>query len=220
MEISQAMLLLLLIYSFLWGGFVGATFDACVILRTMIGVGRPRRQYKRLCDAKLPLTKRSLCRQKVSLAAERIAVAIFDLLCTLLGTVGLIVLNYSYNRGNFRAFTVLGALVGVFLYRALLSKLIFCIFEPIVLVIKYVVLSSFLLILYPVIKFSEILIKNVKKITSLYTFTLEKKRKRLYNINGKVFLPKDDGRVVVRLASRRDISKNIKDSKGRTDDGE
>ena len=63
--------------------------------------------------------------------------------------------------------------------------------EPLVVVFRYLAVSIFILFCAPFLKFGYILHEFVKKINSLYTFTLEKKRKKLYNINGSVFVEED-----------------------------
>ena len=88
MEISPVLLSFLLLYSFLLGGAVGVTDDAfCVIC------------------------KRS--RQKVKAVVRCFS----DILLCLLFSAGIILLNYYFNKGSFRAFTAFGAAAGVGIYK-------------------------------------------------------------------------------------------------------
>ncbi|MBE6592375.1 MAG: hypothetical protein E7642_00090 [Ruminococcaceae bacterium] len=191
MEISQVILSLLLLYSFFFGAIVGMFYDGCRMLRVLAGKRYSKRGYKRIEAWRLPIIKRTLAPKSESVWQS--AVTFFgDILCVLFCTAGIIVLNYSYNSGRFRFFTVLGVLAGFFVYKYTLGRLVMLVAEPLVVVFRYLAVSIFILFCAPFLKFGYILYEFVKKINSLYSFTLEKKRKKLYNIDGGVFANEDE----------------------------
>lgn len=186
MEISQALLLLLLFYSFAFGIATAVFYDANRIIRVLCGVKYSKRAYDRLYGIKLPITKRAVKMGESRGFIKSVVINIGDFLCVLLAAGGLIVLNYSYNNGRFRFFTVIGLCVGFLFYRLTVGRLVMAIAEPIAFICKYCILSIFIVLSRPITKIASFVIKNIKKIIYLCGFTIEKKRKKLYNIKEKV----------------------------------
>ena len=192
MEISQIMLTVLLLYSFFFGAAVGVFYDGCRMLRVLAGKRYAKRGYKRLDSLKYPAVKVNLFKPKENGVLQSVLTFLGDMICVLFCTCGIIVLNYSYNSGRFRFFTLLGVVIGFFVYKYTVGRLIMLIAEPIVLLVRFVVVSIFIILCVPFYKFGYILCNFVKKIISLYSFTLEKKEKKLYNICGEVFVDEND----------------------------
>ena len=188
MEISQITLAIMLFYSFLFGIAVGVFYDLNRIVRVFFGVRYTKRAYGRLYGIRLPISKREIVMGKSKGFLQSLVINLGDLLCVLVATIGLILINYGYNSGRFRFFTVAALIVGFLLYRFGIGRLVILITEPVAFICKYVFLSICDLLFSPLRKFCILIYKFVKKISSLYIFTLENKIKKLYNIREKVFL--------------------------------
>ena len=190
MEISPTMMAWLLIYCFFFGMAVGVFYDVNRILRVFIGVRYSKRKLKYLSALRLPLIKRTVKLGRTGRKGVLSGAIVFlgDVCTLVLGTLGIIILNYSYNSGELRAFTVIGTLVGFFVYYNTLGRLVMMLSEPFAICIKYVILSFFIIIGYPFFKFGKNIFKIVKKIVFLCIFTLEKRREKLYNVKEEVYL--------------------------------
>ena len=102
----------------------------------------------------------------------------------------MIVLNYSYNSGEFRGFTVIGTLVGFLAYRFSVGRVTLLLLESSAMLIKYLILSFFAVFLRPFYVIGKNVIKKANKLIFLCTFTLEKRKEKLYNIREEVCLLK------------------------------
>ena len=191
MEISPLKLALLLFYSFLLGMGMGVFYDANRIIRVFFGVRYSKISFEGLYSLKLPFVKRPISLKSnrgVRKFAQNAVIFAGDMLSLLIATVGIIVLNYSYNSGRFRFFTVIGTLVGFLLYYFTFGKLVMLISEPIAILTKYAFLSIFVIFGYPLMSFARFVAKNFKKCVFLCSFTLENRYKKLYNIYEKDYL--------------------------------
>ncbi len=195
MEISPFLLAKLLLYSFFLGMLTGVFYDANRVIRIFLGERYKQGGFGRLYSIKLPFLKKEVSLTTASdkgIQKHIRGVVIFfgDMLTVLFGAVGVIILNYSYNDGTFRGFSVVGALVGFLLYYFSIGKLVILVCEPIAFLIKYTFCAFFVILGYPIKLFLYFLIKNVRKICFLCSFILEKRRKKVYNIKEKDFLLK------------------------------
>lgn len=193
MEISQLLLARLLFNSFLLGIATGIFFDANRIIRVFFGASYTKKRYRRLYEIGLPITHR-----KIKMGEERgllssLVLNVGDFLCVIFASFGIIILCYSYNNGRFRFFCVIGLLAGFALYRLSVGKIFITLFEPMAFILKYSIVSIFTVFGYPIVKFVAFVGEKVKKIIYLYSFTLEKKKDKLYNIKEKVYSPTDSG---------------------------
>ena len=119
MEISPILLARLLLYSFLLGIGVGAFYDVNRILRVFLGAMDVKTLKQKPIVLKIPFTNKyisSADRKTAGGFLKHTAVFLSDLFTVFTATVGLLVLNYGYNSGRFRFFTVIGALIGFLLY--------------------------------------------------------------------------------------------------------
>jgi hypothetical protein len=215
MEISQITLAIMLFYSFLFGIAVGVFYDLNRIVRVFFGVRYTKRAYGRLYGIRLPVSKREMVMGKSKGFLQSLVINLGDLLCVLVAAIGLILINYGYNSGRFRFFTVAALAVGFLFYRLSIGRLLILLVEPLAFICKYLFLSICDLLYLPLRKFCILIYKFVKKIFSLYIFTLENKIKKLYNIREEVFL--SDG--VEKDPSDIDKNKRWRYKKGEAKDG-
>lgn len=193
MEISPLMMAILLFYSFMFGIFMGVFYDANRIIRVFFGISYGGIGVEKIAQWRLPFFKK-----KVRLKNERqgkravktAAVFLGDVLCFLCAGIGVVILNYSYNSGEFRLFTVVGVIVGFLLYYFTIGKITILILEPVAAIVKYAFLSFFAVFLCPLYIIGKNMLKLLSKTVFLYTFTLEKRKERVYNIKEEVYLLK------------------------------
>lgn len=192
MEISQIELARLLLYCFVLGGGIGIVYDMLRSLRDLFFGGAEACRIKRLCAIKLPFCKKPLAGDKKMKRSERVATELIDFFCAVAAGIGIIVLSYAYNKGRIRAFCVPGLLSGYAFSRLVLGRILAPVFETVALLIKYFFSSIIALLCIPIRKIYKNMNKSVKKITSLFILTLEKKRKKLYNIKEEVYSRNDE----------------------------
>ncbi len=193
MEISPLMLARLLLYSFLWGMAVGVLYDLCKIVRVLLGERYSGLKLEKMYNLKLPFVKRKVpfsaaTDKGVKKYLKAFVVFSGDLLCVLIAFCGLIVLNFAYNDGDFRFFTVAGLLSGFLIYKYTVGRIVIFVSEPAAFIIKYAFCAFFVILCYPIEKILKLVIKNIRKLYFLYSFTLEKRRKKVYNIKEKIYL--------------------------------
>ena len=179
MEISPYMLTLLLVYSFLFGAFAGALNDAGKIFRALLfGTGSAERQRK-LCDIKLILVGK--LPQKRESKALPIIVFICDVLLFLCVGCGIAILNYYFNKGQMRLYTITAVAVGFLFYYFTIGKIISFLSDYLVFFLRAVTAIALKLFLTPfAIAFGtlkKIFLLLVRKIV----FALEKKSMIRYN---------------------------------------
>ncbi len=191
MEISPFMLAKLLLYSIAFGIAVGVFYDANRIIRVLLGERYAKRSFERLYSLKLPFVKRELSVQKnrkINGVLKNIIVFFGDLFTLVFTGCGIVILNYSYNDGGFRGFSVIGVALGFAAYYFTAGKLIIFLLEPIAFLLKYCICAFFVFLGYPICVFLKFLIKNVRKMCFLCRFALEKRRRKVYNIKEKICL--------------------------------
>lgn len=180
---------LLLFYAFVFGMIMGALYDISDVVRVLLGEHRSGRAAGRISQLRLPILKRPVRLREHSVLRNTVTF-MGDLLCILCIAAGIVALNYGYNSGEFRAFTMIGTVGGFFLYRLTLGRLVMMMAEPLALLLKYLFFSFFIIFGYPFAKIGQLTIKKMRKMFFLYSFTLEKKRKKVYNVAEGVYLLK------------------------------
>ena len=160
MEISPYMLLLLLIYSFLFGVSAGVLNDINRIIKTFCGVQYSKKRFDALYDRAFPLIGR-LTRLRGEKKGRKIFISILmffqDILLFVYLGCGIVVLNYYFNRGEFRFYTVFAAGVGFVLYYFTVGKLVVPVFEVIVFFLRVAVKTLTFILIHPfVLAFSGI----------------------------------------------------------------
>ena len=144
MEISPILLAKLLLYSLIWGGTVGVFYDVNRIFRVLLGVRYSKKHFDSLYSLRLPFSKKEISLKN---AADKTGGRFIkgateflgDFLSVTVAALGVVVLNYSYNDGRFRIFTVIGTLVGFLLYYFTLGRLVMLVCEPLAFLIKYTI---------------------------------------------------------------------------------
>ena len=110
MEISPLLLAKLLLYSFYLGMASGALYDAFRILRVMSGSIDVIMPKMKNISLKIPATHRYISTQREGVKRGFFVHAVnfcCDFFTVLVVCIGLLILNYGYNDGRFRFFTVL-----------------------------------------------------------------------------------------------------------------
>ncbi len=193
MEISPLMMARLLLYSFMLGMLTGAFYDACRIIRVFFGVKYAQHNLWGMREWRLPFIKKKLTGDFVAdkWAKKMLRGAVIftgDFLSVMLAVVGLLVLSYAYNDGKVRFFAMAGLAVGFWLYYFTAGRLVMLVSEPVAFLIKYVFCAFFVILFLPFQKIIQNVVKNIRKLHFLYSFTLEKKQKKVYNIEEKICL--------------------------------
>lgn len=185
MEISPILLFTLLFYSFVWGIMIGVLNDINRILRTLIYNENISPRMQKYYDIKLPLVNFTL-RDRLS-SKKKIkptyALLLFvqDLGIVLVYVIGLLFLNYSLNKGNFRFFTVITSVIGILLYYLTAGKLIFSLSEFICFAIKVAVTFILSVIFSPFVYILTKIQKNFEKIYIFFQKSIAKYIKKSYN---------------------------------------
>lgn len=200
MEISPILMAKMMFFAFAFGICSGIVFDALRALR-MLFSNRPRsgRLY-RLCDAKLPFSKRKICRDsRVRKIFFSLTVFLSDIFFVLFAFLGIILINYFYNDGGVRGFTVFAGVVGFAVYYFTLSRLLLLVLECIVFVGRYF-LEVFFDVFYPLfLNIYNNLVKNIEKIREKFRFRIEKKSEKVYNVCEILYHDSSEGDKRIRI---------------------
>ena len=185
MEIFPDVLAKMLLVSFLFGGQLGMIFDIGRVLRLLF-IGAPiSSKLKGLYASRLPFSKRAMTARddrKSRKILLNITVFLTDFLFSAYAVIGLVVINYAYNDGKFRIFTLIGAAVGFLTYYFTVSKLILFLLEGGFFLLKYIIASFFDFLRKPIIYIYNKFVKKFKKIRGKFHFRIEKKKKEVYNV--------------------------------------
>ena len=183
MEISPILLAKMLFYALVLGAFTGVFYDVQGVISAFFGVCT----QEKMIAWKLPLIKKGLTLKKANKQIFKNVILFFgDFLTVLFAGAGVIILNYSFNKGQFRFFTVIGTFVGFVCYFFTVGNITKRILPTLAFFVKYCVFSFFVLLGYPLYSFLKIIFKFVIKIFFLFKIILENRRKKVYNIYEKV----------------------------------
>lgn len=216
MEIFPELLAWMLFVSFLFGIQLGVIFDALASLR-IFAVAEPRRGLKKLPFLKLPLSGRPLNfsdNKKSRRIIKNIIILIGDFFISVYGVYGLSVINYSYNDGKFRFFTVVGVAVGFVCYYFTVSRLVRALLELVILAVRYLFTALLELFCRPISFVYNIFVKKFKKISEKFAFRIEKKAKRVYNVNEILCKNEDLPKKRVRIRSATQKNKGEAKNEG------
>lgn len=185
MEISPILLFTLLFYSFVWGIMIGVLNDINRILRTLIYNENISPRMQKYYDIKLPLVNFTL-RDRLSSKKKikptyTLLLFVQDLGIVLVYVIGLLFLNYSLNKGNFRFFTVITSVIGILLYYFTAGKLIFSLSEFICFAIKVTVTFILFVIFSPFVYILTKIQKIFEKIYIFFQKSIAKYIKKSYN---------------------------------------
>ena len=186
MGISPIRLFYLLLASFSFGVGMGGVYDIHRILRVFFGVRYSKKRPSELLHRPLPILRRPLGeirQRRWSRALLSILIFLQDVFFFCLAGVGIVILNYAYNDGQLRFYTVIALFLGFFLYYFTIGKLVISLSEWIVFFLRAVCAILFFLLSAPLIKLFSLLWRGMKKIRSNLQKALAKRRKKVYNIN-------------------------------------
>jgi len=186
MEISPIRLLFLLLSSFGFGIGIGVFYDVHRILRVLFGVQYTKNRPTKYFSKPLPILKRPLGeikRGKIKTAFLSVLIFMQDLLLCCVSAVGIVILNYAFNDGRFRFYTILALFGGFFLYYFTVGKLMMFLSEWIVFFLRSVFSIFFFLLSRPWVILWRFLGKIVKKSRANLQKTIANQRKKVYNIH-------------------------------------
>lgn len=186
MEISPIRLLFLLLSSFGFGIGIGVFYDVHRILRVLFGVQYTKNRPTKYFSKPLPILKRPLGeikRGKIKTAFLSVLIFMQDLLLCCVSAVGIVILNYAFNDGRFRFYTILALFMGFFLYYFTVGKLMMFLSEWIVFFLRSVFSIFFFLLSRPWVILWRFLGKIVKKSRLNLQKTIANQRKKVYNIH-------------------------------------
>ena len=149
MEISPLTLSLLLFFSFLYGICIGIVNDTNRIIRVFFGVRYTKINFDKLY-AFLKIKNEEKSKTKTKNIYLNILIFIQDIFLCIFAAAGIILLNYYFNDGRFRLFTVVAMLFSAVLYYLSVGKLIMLISEPITLIIRTCVVFVVKIIFIPI----------------------------------------------------------------------
>ncbi len=184
MEISPIILAELLVCSFLFGVFMGAINDVHRIMRVFFGVRYGKKRFDKLYARKIKIINRSVG----NLGCNRFTKALLgtviffqDLILFAVAGVGVVILNFYFNKGEFRIYTIAALFAGFVFYYFTLGKIVMLVSEAIAFYIKVAFLVVFYLISRPFVfagkKFAVIL----RKVQGFFARVIEKKKNIRYN---------------------------------------
>jgi len=141
MEISPILLSKLLFFSFLFGIALGILNDVFRITRTFFGVKYSERDFSNLYSV-FRWSPKTASASKHKIRMLSLVIFLEDLLLMAILGAGIVILNYYFNDGRLRLFTIFSCAVGGVLYFFTVGKLIILLFEPIVIIIRSLIYWS------------------------------------------------------------------------------
>ena len=184
MEISPSLLAKMLFVSFLFGIQSGIIFDIGRVLRALFFGEAKVKRLVGLYAAKLPISKRNLSRPigKLQGFFKYTFIFLYDFFWMLYSFIALMKINYSYNDGGIRFFTVAGILLGFVIYYFTLSRALIFLGELASFAVRYTFFAIFDVVSLPFLKIYNNLVKKIKKSYEKFRIRIEKKQKKVYNV--------------------------------------
>ncbi len=170
--------------SFLFGAVVGILNDVFRLSRVMLGVRYSGKSFDRLYTLSLPILKRPLGEIRGGKAKQGLLQAVMlleDMALFAFAAGGTVVLNYYFNNGRFRFYTVVALVLGFVLYYFTVGKLVALLSEMIVFFLRAILGVLFASIFRPIAIFFVFLEKIIKKLGINIEKTIANRRKRVYN---------------------------------------
>lgn len=181
MEISVLKLTELLILSFLLGAGIGVINDANRIVRVFFGVRYSSNKFKRIYSF-LKISENDLdTTTKLSTVILNLVILVQDFSLTVISGVCTIFLNYYFNDGKIRLFSVLAIVFGFVIYYFTIGKLVMVISEPIMLILREAFKRILWVILFPFKMILKTFINTYHKIYELIKKYLAKRINMRYN---------------------------------------
>ncbi len=182
MEISPLKLTELFVLSFIFGGALGVLNDFNRIVRVFFGVRYSSKSFEKLYSIFNIKYENNKDTTKFGTLALNLIIIVQDIFLVITAGIGTILLNYYYNDGKIRLFSLLTLGIGFFLYYFTIGKLVMLISEPIMVIIRELVKYVVRVILLPIKYIVNLLIKSVNNIYLLIKKHLAKMMNIRYNI--------------------------------------
>lgn len=191
MEISPIVMAKMLFVAFLFGIQSGVFFDSGRVLKALFFGEVKSKRVQKLYGVKLPFSKRIFKKKekKVTRILKNILIFFCDFFWVIYSCFSLMKINYAYNDGGIRFFTVIAMIVGFFAYYFTVSRVVIFLMEVLTFAIKYAFFVIFDAVSLPFLKIYNNLVKKSKKICEKMRLRIEKKNKKVYNVAGVVSLP-------------------------------
>ncbi len=185
MEISPLDILRLLFYAFVFGCACGVINDINRLIRAGVGEDNSKKNKSKLYNKKIPLLGRALkmpdTNNKIIQAILLMITSALDLTLFFVAGAGCAILNFYFNSGRVRIYSVIAILFGFLIYYFTIGKITVRIFKPLIFIIRATFAVLFKLVFTPFYVFGRFLIKNVKKLYQNINKTLAKRVSRVYN---------------------------------------
>ena len=207
MEISPILMAKMLAVAFFFGIQSGIAFDIGKAMRTLFFGEVKSERAKRFYYAKLPFSKREICDRETRKRriAKSIIIFFADFAWVLYSAFGLVIINYAYNEGGIRLFTILGMIAGFVLYYFTLSRLTVFLAEVVCFLPRYAFLTFFDATSLIFLNIYNNLVKKLKKRCENFRLRLEKKRKKVYNVPEEICKNEDaqNRRISIKFTARK-----------------
>ena len=211
MEISPIIMAKMLLVAFLLGAQSGVFFDAGRVLKALFFGEVKSKRVRKLYGAKLPFSKRIFKKSEKRSARifKNILIFFCDFLWVIYSCFSLMKINYAYNDGGIRFFTVIAMAVGFFLYYFTVSRVAIFLMEVLTFAIKYAFFAIFDAVSLPFLKIYNNLVKKSKKICEKMRLRLEKRKKKVYNVSEIVYenANEENKCMIVKISVRKNKEK-------------
>ena len=209
MEISPFILAKMLCVAFLFSFQSGGIFDFGRALCSYFSCAPKSKKIRAFYRAKVLFVESSICetaKKKRNRFFENAVMFFCDVFGVIYAGVGLVKINYSYNDGVFRFFTVFAFVIGFLLYYFVISKVVLFLLELAIFIIKYFVVTLFGVLERTFLIIYNNLVKIIKKIYGKFQLCIEKKRKVVYNVNEILCNNEENGkkRLHIRVKSHKE----------------
>ena len=185
MEISPIIMAKMLLVAFLFGAQSGVFFDAGRVLKALFFGDVKSERVRKLYGAGLPFSKRIFKKKerKSARILKNILIFFCDFSWVIYSCLCLLKINYAYNDGGIRFFTVIAVICGFFAYYFTVSRVAIFLMEMLTFAIKYAFFAIFDAVSLPFLKIYNNLVKKTKKISEKMRLRLEKNKKKVYNVS-------------------------------------
>jgi len=186
MEISPVLLFKLLLFSFAWGIFIAVINDINRFFRVFMCIEDISENSKKYYGKRLPIVKSTLLdiynKRWKSKGIHFFLVCMQDVCLAYIYIIGLVLLNYSFNSGEFRFFSIPISALGCVIYRLTIHGVVFRILEVVDYFVKKVLFLTFYLFFRPLVYILTKIRKFFKKIYTFFQNSLAKTIKKRYNV--------------------------------------
>ena len=183
MEISILKLTELLVNSFILGIILALIYDVNRIFRMFFGISYTKRKLDSRFLFSKSYNEREVKSKKLNEISVSTLIIMQDLLISALSGIGIIILNYYYNDGKIRLFSIFACTIGFVIYNLTLGKLVIIISEPIVLFVRMIIYRLARIFFLPISLLGKIIKSILIKISKQVKKYLAKKLNLRYNIS-------------------------------------